>query len=144
MSIKILLINGPNLNMLGSREPKIYGSLSLKEIEILCEEKAKNYGAVLESFQSNSESDIIEKIQKAKEDGFSNIIINAAAYSHTSIAILDALKSVDLPVIEVHLSNIYQRENFRQHSYISTFATAVICGLKHHGYLVAIDFICQN
>jgi 3-dehydroquinate dehydratase-2 len=136
--MKLLVINGPNLNMLGKREPEIYGNISLADIEKLCEDTAKSHGASVACFQSNSEGEIVTRIQQAlgKEDA---IVINAGAYTHTSVAIHDALRSVGLPVMEVHISNIYQREEFRHISYISPVSKGVICGLGIRGYKAAIE-----
>jgi 3-dehydroquinate dehydratase-2 len=134
----ILILNGPNLNLLGTREPEIYGRESLKDIENLCAERAKALGLATEFRQSNSESELIGWIQGAGKT-FDGIIINPAAFSHTSIAILDALKSLSIPIIEVHLSNIHQREEFRHHSYVSKAAKGVICGLGSQGYLFALE-----
>lgn len=134
----ILIINGPNLNLLGTREPEIYGTTTLSDIEALCVDKAKALGHEVDFFQSNNETEIIEKIQAAK-DNAQGIVINAAALTHTSVAIMDALQAVGLPVMEVHLSNIYKREEFRHHSYISGIAEGVICGLGAQGYVTAID-----
>jgi len=135
---KILIINGPNLNLLGTREPDIYGNETLEDIEALCTEEAKNLSLELDFYQSNSEDDIINKIQEAgsKCDG---VIINAAAYTHTSVAIMDALLAISIPVIEVHLSNVFKREEFRHKSYISPAAEGVICGFGGHGYKLALE-----
>lgn len=134
----VLILNGPNLNMLGVREPAIYGSRSLADVEALCQERAEALGLVIDFRQSNSEGELVGWIQQARADN-DGIIINAGAYSHTSIAILDALTLAELPVIEVHLSNIFRRESFRHHSYVSTVATGVICGLGVNGYSLALD-----
>lgn len=138
MSKKILIINGPNLNMLGTREPEIYGSKSLDEIMTEAKEFGKSGGLEVEAKQSNDEAEIVGIIQEAK-GSFAGIIINAAAFTHTSVAIMDALLAADIPVIEVHLSNIFKREEFRHHSYISTASVGVICGFGGKGYLLAID-----
>jgi 3-dehydroquinate dehydratase-2 len=134
----VLILNGPNLNMLGVREPALYGSQTLDEVEAACQERAEALGMVVDFRQSNSEGELVGWIQQARtaNDG---IIINAGAYSHTSIALLDALTLAELPVIEVHLSNIFRRESFRHHSYVSTIAKGVICGLGAQGYLLALD-----
>ncbi len=124
--------------MLGTREPEIYGSLTLKDIETKCLEEAKKLGVDIAFYQSNHEGEIVDYIQKAHQDKHAAIVINAAAFTHTSVAILDALKAVNLPIYEVHLSNIHAREEFRHHSYISAIAKAVICGLGAEGYLAAI------
>ena len=135
---QILILNGPNLNMLGVREPEIYGHETLDNIRVSCEGHAEKSGAVVDFRQSNSEGDLIEWIQRARGmiDG---IIINPAAFTHTSVAILDALVLTELPVIEIHISNIFRRESFRQHSYISAGATGIISGFGTQGYLLAID-----
>jgi 3-dehydroquinate dehydratase-2 len=134
----ILVLNGPNLNMLGVRQPEIYGRTTLGDIEALCREKAEELGVELDFRQSNDEGELVEWIQEAR-DNADGIVINAAAYTHTSVAILDALKLSELPVIEVHISNIHAREAFRHHSYISAAATGVIVGLGPAGYVYAID-----
>jgi 3-dehydroquinate dehydratase-2 len=134
----ILVLNGPNLNMLGVRQPEIYGRTTLGDIETLCREKAEELGVELDFRQSNDEGELVEWIQEAR-DNADGIVINAAAYTHTSVAILDALKLSELPVVEVHISNIHAREAFRHHSYISAAATGVIVGLGPAGYVYAID-----
>ena len=134
----VLIINGPNLNMLGVREPSVYGPDTLGDIESACADRAAMLGLSVDFRQSNAEGEIVSWIQEARgnDDG---IIINAGGYSHTSVAILDALRMAELPVIEVHLSNIHQREPYRHHSYVSEVATGVICGLGGQGYLLALD-----
>jgi len=134
----VLVLNGPNLNMLGVREPAIYGTLSLGDVERLCRDRAESLGLSLDFRQSNQEGDLVSWIQEARatQDG---LIVNAGAYTHTSIALLDALLICERPVIEVHLSNIFRREPFRHHSYISQAARGVICGLGVQGYLLALD-----
>lgn len=139
--MKISIINGPNLNMLGVREPEIYGSLNLADIESACLTEAQKLGAEIDFSQSNHEGEIIELIHNALKHGHKAIVINAAAFTHTSVAILDALKAVNLPVYEVHLSNVHAREEFRHKSYISAIATGVICGLGAEGYLASIRAI---
>ena len=138
----VLIINGPNLNMLGVREPEVYGSDTLGDIEAACAERAEALGLAIDFRQSNLEGELVTWIQEARtaQDG---IILNAGAYTHTSIAILDALQSSDLPVIEVHLSNIFRRESFRHHSYVSLAATGVICGFGAQGYLLALDAMAR-
>lgn len=133
---KVLVINGPNINMLGKREPQIYGSLSLKDIEKKITDLAQELNAQVDFFQSNSESQIIETIQAAKN--FDAIIINPAAYTHTSIAIRDALSAVCLPTIEVHISNVYSREEFRHQSYTAGVCIGQIAGFGVDGYLFAL------
>jgi len=139
MSTKILILNGPNLNMLGTREPDIYGAETLADIEKSCQMAAKDLGLEVQCRQSNTEGELVDWIQKAGHDGFAGIIINAGAYTHTSVALLDALLACSLPVIEVHLSNIFQREEFRHHSYISKAARGVICGFGGQGYTLSLE-----
>lgn len=136
--VRILILNGPNLNMLGVREPEIYGRDTLDDIRSSCEAHAGSVGAVVDFRQSNSEADLIDWIQQARgtADG---IVINPAAFTHTSVAILDALVLTELPVVEIHISNIFRRESFRQHSYVSAGATGIISGFGARGYLLAID-----
>lgn len=134
----VLILNGPNLNMLGTREPAIYGRVTLADIEARCAARAGELGLALEFRQSNSEGELVGWIQQALKN-HAGIVINPAAYSHTSVAILDALKAVGLPVVEVHLSNIHQRETFRGHSYVSKVAHGVICGFGAQGYIMALD-----
>ena len=146
MSCLIYIINGPNLNLLGQREPDIYGTTTLEDIENICLEIAKKNNIKLKFLQSNAEHEIINWIHNAREDA-SGIIINPAAYSHTSIAILDALTLFEEPIIEVHISNIHKRENFRHHSYISQKSTAVIAGFGIDGYKIALKKLielCSN
>jgi 3-dehydroquinate dehydratase-2 len=138
MSDKILILNGPNLNMLGTREPGIYGMTSLKDIERQCTEKGDELNLDVDFRQSNHEGELIEWIQKSSGE-VSGIIINPASYSHTSIGIADALSAVSLPVIEVHISNIFAREAFRHHSYVSPIAAGIICGLGPNGYILALN-----
>ena len=137
--MKLLVINGPNINMLGIREPDIYGKETYKNLIDTVEKYAENKGIDIELYQSNHEGDIVDKIQSAykKADG---IIINPAAYTHTSVAILDALKAVGIPTVEVHLSDINTREDFRKHSYVSLVAKKTICGLGFNGYYEAIKY----
>jgi 3-dehydroquinate dehydratase-2 len=134
---RVLVLNGPNLNLLGQREPEVYGRTTLVEIETVCRAEGKRLGVEVECRQSNSEAELIGWVQAA-QGGFDAVILNAGAYSHTSIALLDALRSLNKPLIEVHLSNIYRREMFRQHSYVSLAADGVICGLGPRGYLLAL------
>ncbi len=136
---RILLINGPNLNLLGTREPDIYGSETLHSIEAKLKSEAQAQGVELLSFQSNAEHLLIERIHQARDEGIKYILINPAAYTHTSIAIRDALSGVAIPFIEVHLSNIHAREHFRHHSYLSDIAQGVICGLGTDGYHFALN-----
>ncbi|MGY9000951.1 MAG: type II 3-dehydroquinate dehydratase [Rhodospirillales bacterium] len=138
----ILILNGPNLNMLGTREPETYGTETLGQIENLCQSRAVELGLTIYCRQSNSEGELINWIQKANEN-HAAIIINAGAYTHTSIAILDALRSADLPVIEVHLSNIFQREDYRHVSFVSKAADGVICGFGSKGYELALEAVAK-
>jgi len=138
----ILILNGPNLNLLGTREPEIYGRTSLEDIRNLAIARAKNHSLEADFRQSNEEGELVSWIQGARTSA-AGIIVNAAAYTHTSVAILDALLASGLPVIEVHLSNIYKREEFRHHSYVSRAATGVICGFGAQGYELAIDAMAQ-
>jgi 3-dehydroquinate dehydratase II len=137
--MKILLLNGPNLNMLGTREPEIYGSLSLSDIEKQLQIKALENQVELITFQSNAEHQIVDRIQQSLNQGFQFILINPAAFTHTSVAIRDALASVQLPFIEIHLSNPHGREPFRKHSYFSDIAIGVIAGFGVNSYLMALD-----
>jgi 3-dehydroquinate dehydratase II len=138
----VLVLNGPNLNMLGKRQPQIYGRETLADIETACRAEAQRLEIALEFAQSNHEGVLVELIQAAREKN-SAIVINAGAYTHTSIAILDALQLTELPVIEVHLSNIFRREEFRHHSYVSLAARAVICGLGPTGYRLALEALAD-
>ena len=137
---RILALHGPNLNLLGTREPETYGRTTLADIHTAMESRARADGVQLESFQSNHEGQLIDRIQAALLEGIDFIIINPAAYTHTSIALRDALAAVSIPFVEVHLSNIHSREPFRHRSYFSDLAVGVICGLGAHGYLAAVDF----
>ena len=138
--MKFLIINGPNLNMLGIREPAVYGSQNYATLCSLCEEWCREEGIGCELFQSNHEGDIVDKIQAALGDA-DGIVINPAAYTHTSVAILDALKSVAIPTVEVHISKVSEREPFRQISYVSLYAAKQIQGLGFEGYREAIRFL---
>jgi 3-dehydroquinate dehydratase II len=142
VSYSILILNGPNLNLLGTREPSIYGAATLQDIEQACTAKANALKLTCTCFQSNMEGELIERIQKAAKTQHA-IIINAGAYTHTSVAIRDALIAVNLPVIEVHISNIFKREEFRHHSYISDIATGLICGLGTQGYTLAVEAVAN-
>jgi 3-dehydroquinate dehydratase II len=139
MAKNILLVNGPNLNLLGTREPDIYGSATLADVERAAGEQAAAAGVTLACFQSNHEGQLIDRIQAAKKAGVDAIVINPGGLTHTSIALRDALSAVAIPFIEVHISNIHQREPFRHHSYLSAIANGVICGLGVEGYRAAID-----
>ena len=138
MSRTILILNGPNLNLLGTREPEIYGRTTLEDIKALSAARASAAGLTADFRQTNDEGELVSLIQQGRGTAV-GIIINAAAYTHTSVAILDALLACGLPVIEVHLSNIFKREEFRHHSFISRAATGVICGFGAQGYELAID-----
>lgn len=139
MSKTVYVLNGPNLNLLGTREPETYGRSTLGDVEKLCRAAAKRHGLRVEFRQSNHEGQIIDWIQEARAKHAAGVVINPAGYSHTSIAILDALLALDAPVIEVHISDIRKREPFRRHSYASQAARAVICGMGIDGYVRAID-----
>lgn len=143
MPKRVLVLNGPNLNMLGIRDPKIYGSQTLADIEAMCKAEGKRLRLTVECRQSNREGELCEWIHEAygKKDA---ILINPGAYSHTSIAIRDALSAVSLPTIEVHLSNIHAREEFRHFSYVSGVATGVICGLGAAGYRLALEALAEK
>lgn len=141
--MKILVINGVNLNMLGVREPQLYGKKDYKSLVKYIKEQGKSMGIKTVVFQSNYEGEIVTKIQKAKNK-FDAIIINAGAYTHTSIAILDALKSSELETVEVHLTDIYNREEYRKFSYISEYATKVIAGKGFEGYKQALEYFAQK
>lgn len=134
----ILILNGPNLNLLGTRQPEVYGTTTLADIEALCRAHAKARGASMDFAQSNSEGALIDHIHAAK-GVHGGIILNAGAYTHTSIALMDAIASVELPVVELHLSNVHAREEFRHQSYIAKVALGVICGFGAAGYPLAID-----
>lgn len=136
--MQILVLHGPNLNLLGTREPDLYGNQTLAQIDADLAQLAADAGAMLQSFQSNHEGALIERVHAARSDGSQFIIINPAALTHTSVGLRDALAAVALPFIEVHLSNIHQREAFRHHSYFSALAVGVICGLGADGYRLAL------
>ena len=140
MTKKILIINGPNLNLLGDREESKYGKVTLEEVKKNCETHGKAIDFQIKFYQSNMEGEIVTMIQKAKGT-FDGIIINAAGYTHTSVAILDALLAIKLPTIEVHITNIYNREEFRKKSLISRAAKGIICGFGINGYIMALDSI---
>jgi 3-dehydroquinate dehydratase-2 len=142
MAKPIYVLNGPNLNMLGLREPAVYGRESLADIEKRTSERAKAVGLTIDFRQSNTEGELVDWIQEAR-DKAQGIILNAGAYSHTSIAILDALQAAELPVIEVHLSNLFRREPFRQHSYVTSAAKGLICGLGAKGYELALEAMAE-
>ena len=135
---KIIIINGPNLNLLGEREQSQYGKITFKDLEKLCLNESKKIGVKVDFFQSNIEGEIVTKIQNARKE-FDGIIINAAGYTHTSVSIRDALDIFKKPIIELHISNIYKREEFRQKSLISGIVNGIICGLGSNGYILAIN-----
>jgi 3-dehydroquinate dehydratase-2 len=140
--LPIYILNGPNLNLLGEREPEVYGYTTLAQIGQMCEEQAAQYGLSTIFRQSNREGDMVDYLQEARTSG-SAVIINPAGYGHTSVAILDSILALKIPVIEVHLSNIHRRDPFRSHSYVSKGATGIIMGLGAQGYLRAVDAIAE-
>lgn len=142
MTKPVYVLNGPNLNLLGVREPDVYGRETLDDVRARAEARAKTSGLAIDFRQSNIEGELVNWIQEARQKA-SGVIINAGGYTHTSVAILDALQASELPVIEVHLSNIYRRDEFRHHSYISKAATGVICGLGPKGYELAVEAIAS-
>lgn len=142
--MRILVLHGPNLNLLGSRETAVYGSTTLAEIDAMLARRAQAAGVQLESFQSNHEGALVDRVQAARGDGTGFILINPAAYTHTSVALRDALAAVAIPFVEVHLSNIHRREPFRHHSYFSDLAEGVIAGLGATGYRLALDFALER
>lgn len=143
MTKRVLILNGPNLNMLGIRETGIYGQGTLADIEALCRDRCAALDLSCDFRQSNSEGELVSWIQAARTTADA-IILNAGAYSHTSLAIADALRAADLPVMEVHLSNIFKREAFRHHSYVSDVAVGVICGLGPTGYTLALEALAET
>lgn len=142
--MKILVLNGPNLNMLGIREPDIYGASTYKDLVALIEKHCAEKGIEVNCLQSNHEGDLVDYIQQAYFDKVDGIVINPGAYTHTSVAILDALKAVSIPTVEVHISHVDERESFRQLSYVSYYATRTIIGEGFDGYLEAIDFLTDG
>ncbi|MGL5631532.1 MAG: type II 3-dehydroquinate dehydratase [Azovibrio sp.] len=141
---RVLVLHGPNLNLLGVREPQHYGSVTLDDINLALARRAEAADVDLETFQSNHEGALIERIHVAREQEVAYIVINPAAWTHTSIAIRDAMAAVAIPFVEVHLSNVYAREPFRHHSYFSDMAVGVISGLGHEGYLLALEYILNK
>lgn len=141
---RVLVLHGPNLNLLGTREPQHYGADTLAGINARLIERARARGVACDTFQSNAEHLLIERIHAAREDGTGFIVINPAAFTHTSVALRDALAAVDLPFVEVHLSNVHKREPFRHHSYFSDLAVGVICGLGARGYEFALDIALDS
>ena len=144
MARKLLLLNGPNLNLLGTREPAVYGSTTLADIEAAAQAQAAAAGAELICFQSNHEGALIDRIHAARAEKVDAIVINPGGLTHTSVALRDALAGVAIPFVEIHISNIHQRESFRHHSFLSAIAKGVICGLGTDGYRLAIDFSLKN
>ncbi|MBY0569866.1 MAG: type II 3-dehydroquinate dehydratase [Burkholderiaceae bacterium] len=144
MARKLLLLNGPNLNLLGTREPAVYGSTTLADIVSAAQAQAAAAGAELISFQSNHEGALIDRIHAARAEKVDAIVINPGGLTHTSVALRDALAGVAIPFVEIHISNIHQRESFRHHSFLSAIAKGVICGLGTDGYRLAIDFSLKN
>ena len=139
-SKSVLVLHGPNLNLLGTREPGIYGRETLADIDRRLKREARRHGVALESFQSNHEGALIDRIHRAKGEGVGFVVINPAGYTHTSVALRDALLAAALPFIEVHLSNVHARETFRRHSYFSDVAVGTICGLGSRGYDFALSY----
>ena len=137
--MKLLLINGPNLNLLGTREPATYGRATLADVERLARDEAVRLGAELAAFQSNHEGAIVERIHAARDEGVAGLVINAGAFTHTSIAIRDALAGTALPFVEIHISNVHAREAFRHHSYLSDLAAGVVVGFGVAGYRLAVQ-----
>ena len=135
----ILVLHGPNLNLLGEREPEIYGSTTLNDINQLLQQQARDRGHHLLYVQSNAEYELVERVQDARHEGVNFILVNPAAFTHTSVALRDALAAVEIPFIEIHLSNVHAREEFRQHSYFSDIAQGVICGLGPQGYELGLQ-----
>lgn len=140
----ILVLHGPNLNLLGTREPEVYGSTTLADVNLQLQQACKEAGHHLQVLQSNAEYELIDRIHDAAKEGINFIIINPAAFTHTSVALRDALAGVNIPFIEVHISNVYAREPFRHHSYLSDIAEGVICGLGTQGYRLALDAACAQ
>jgi 3-dehydroquinate dehydratase-2 len=140
--LPIYILNGPNLNLLGHREPEVYGHTTLAQIEKMCADQARGHGLSIVFRQSNHEGEIVDALQEARTSGAA-VIINPAGYSHTSIAILDSIQTLKIPVIEVHLSNIHKREPYRHNSYVSKGATGIVMGLGAQGYLRAVDAVAE-
>jgi 3-dehydroquinate dehydratase-2 len=140
---RVLLLNGPNLNLLGTREPERYGNVALGDIEARLAEQAKARGAALDAFQSNSEAELVGRIQQAAREGVDFILINAAGFTHTSVALRDALAAVRIPFVEIHVTNVHARERFRWHSYLSELAAGVVSGLGPKGYELALAYALE-
>jgi 3-dehydroquinate dehydratase-2 len=143
-SARILVLHGPNLNLLGTREPSIYGLDTLESINTRLAERARAAGIELSSYQSNFEGDLVGRVQQAREDGTRFILINPAAFTHTSVALRDALAAVKIPFIEVHLSNVFTREPFRHHSFFTDLAVGMVCGLGAKGYELALEYALHH
>jgi 3-dehydroquinate dehydratase II len=141
---KILILNGPNLNLLGTREPQVYGHTTLADVEALLQKQAASLGVEVDCFQSNHEGALIDSIHAARTQGVGYIMINPGGLTHTSVALRDALAGVAIPFIEVHISNVHKREEFRHHSYLSGIAEAVLCGFGTSGYSMALNYICDK
>jgi len=137
MTKRILVLNGPNLNLLGQRQPEVYGSATLKDVANMCHKTALELEVTLEFSQSNHEGELVDALQAAQSD-FDGVVLNAGALTHTSIAIMDTISAIDTPVLELHISNIHKREDFRHHSYVSAVAIGMICGLGINGYPLAV------
>jgi 3-dehydroquinate dehydratase-2 len=137
----IFVLNGPNLNLLGVREPHIYGPASLEDVRALCEARARSHGREIDFRQTNHEGELIDWVQAARTEAC-GLVINPAGYGHTSVALLDALKSLDIPIVECHLSNPAARESFRRHTYVSLVASGVVCGFGPASYELAIEAVC--
>jgi len=142
--MSILVLHGPNLNLLGTREPQVYGATTLAQIDAELKKLAEDRGFSLEHFQSNHEGALIDRVHQARTDGTRFIVINPAAFTHTSVALRDALAGVAIPFVEVHLSNVHRREAFRHHSYFSDLAEGVICGLGATGYRLALEYALEQ
>ncbi|MEP7057546.1 MAG: type II 3-dehydroquinate dehydratase [Caldimonas sp.] len=142
--MKLLVLNGPNLNLLGTREPEVYGNTTLADVEATLQREAAQRGATLDCFQSNHEGALIDRIHAARTEAVGFIVINPGGLTHTSVALRDALAGVAIPFVEVHISNVHQREAFRHHSYLSPIAVAVVCGFGTSGYSMAFQFACDR
>ena len=141
---RLLVLHGPNLNLLGTREPEVYGRVTLPQIDEALTARAQEAGVELATFQSNHEGQLVDRVQAAAAEPIEFILINPAAYTHTSVALRDALAGVGIPFVEIHLSNVHRREAFRHHSYFSDLAVGVICGLGWKGYLYALEFALER